>query len=105
MKKRFLFIVIILTILTNVFSEIKWQAAEKDNENGITAYAVCNTREEVLQVTHWNSLDPYFKSYITEEDEATQDFYLIIFMNIGTIVYEYHKGTNVVGYYVKTIFE
>ena len=105
MKKKIAFIVIFLTICINVFSEIRWLDAEEGNEDGITAYAVCTTKKEVLEVTHWEDLDSHFISYNQEKEAATQDFYLVVFMRLGTIVFEYHKGTKMAGYYVKTIFE
>ena len=104
MKKRIAFIVILLTICLNAFCEIKWLDA-KENDDGITAYALCSTEEEVLQVTHWKDLESHFISYTKEEEAAKQDMYLVVFMNLGTVVYEYHKGTKMAAYYVKTIFE
>lgn len=104
MKRKILFIVLFLTFCLNAFSEIRWLDA-KDNDQGITAYAACSTEEEVLQITHWKDLSSHFMSYSKETEVAKQDMYLVIFMNLGTIVYEYHKGTKIAGYYVKTIFE
>ena len=104
MKKRIAFIVILLTICLNAFCEIKWADAE-ENDDGITAYAVCTTKEEVLEITHWDDLNSHFISYQQDKTISNQDFYLVVFMRLGTIVYEYHKGTKTVGYYVKTIFE
>lgn len=104
MKKRLLFIVLVLAICINAFSEIKWADAE-ENEDGVTAYAVCTKKEEVLEITHWKDLDSHFISYTQDKTASDRDFYLVVFMNLGTIVYEYHKGTKTVGYYVKTIFE
>lgn len=104
MKKRISFIVIFLIICFYAFSEIRWADAE-ENEEGITAYASCTTKEEVLEVTHWEDLNSHFISYTKDEKEAEQDLYLVIFMRLGTIVYEYHKGTKMISYYCKTIFE
>lgn len=103
--KKFLFVALFMAICFSAFCEIKWLDAEEGNEDGITAYAVCTTKKEVLEVTHWEDLDSHFISYNQEKEAATQDFYLVVFMRLGTIVFEYHKGTKMAGYYVKTIFE
>ena len=66
---------------------------------------MCSTEEEVLQVTHWKDLESHFISYSQDKEAAVTDYYLVVFMKIGTVVYEYHKGSKTVGYYVKTIFE
>lgn len=102
--KRFLILTCLLLACNLLFSEIKWVDAE-ENDEGITAYAVCTTKKEVLEITHWKDLDSHFISYSQDKNASNQDFYLVIFMRLGTIVYEYHKGTKVVGYYCKTIFE
>lgn len=104
MKRKILFIVLFLTFCLNAFSEIRWKDADK-NEDGVTAYAVCDTKSEVLEVTHWNDLNSHFISYQQNDYVSNKDFYLVVFMSVGTIVYEYRKGTKSVGYYVKTIFE
>ena len=102
--KRFLILICLLFACNLLFCEIKWLDA-KENDDGITAYALCSTEEEVLQVTHWKDLESHFISYTKEEEVAKQDIYLVVFMNLGTVVYEYHKGTKMAAYYVKTIFE
>jgi hypothetical protein len=102
--KRFLILTCLLFACNLLFCEIKWLDA-KENDDGITAYALCSTEEEVLQVTHWKDLESHFISYTKEEEAAKQDMYLVVFMNLGTVVYEYHKGTKMAAYYVKTIFE
>ena len=102
--KRFLILTCLLLACNLLSSEIKWADAE-ENDEGITAYAVCTTKKEVLEITHWKDLDSHFISYSQDKNASNQDFYLVIFMRLGTIVYEYHKGTKVVGYYCKTIFE
>lgn len=102
--KRFLILICLLFACNLLFCEIKWLDA-KENDDGITAYALCSTEEEVLQVTHWKDLESHFISYTKEEEAAKQDMYLVVFMNLGTVVYEYHKGTKMAAYYVKTIFE
>jgi hypothetical protein len=104
MKKRIIFIALFMAVYFNAFCEIRWADAE-ENDEGITAYASCTTKEEVLEVTHWDDLNSHFISYTQDKEPAKQDLYLVIFMRLGTIVYEYHKGTKTVGYYVKTIFE
>lgn len=105
MKKRIVLIALFFTICFNAFSEIKWIDAKEDNEEGITACAVCTTKEEVLEVTHWKDLNSYFISYTQEKEPAQADYYIVVFMRLGTLVYEYHKGTKMCGYYCKTIFE
>lgn len=105
MKKRIAFIVILLTICLNAFCEIKWLDVQEDNEEGITAAALCDTEEEVLKVTHWKDLESHFISYSQDKDAAGADVYLVVFMRVGTVVYEYHKGSKAVGCYMKTIFE
>ena len=102
--KKVSLIFLLLLFCFNLFSEITWQDAE-ENEDGITAYAVCTTKKEVLEVTHWEDLDSHFISYTKNDVVSNSDFYLVIFMNIGTIVYEYRKGSKSIGYYIKTIFE
>ena len=102
--KRFLILICLLFACNLLFCEIKWLDA-KENDDGITAYALCSTEEEVLQVTHWKDLESHFISYTKEEEAAKQNMYLVVFMNLGTVVYEYHKGTKMAAYYVKTIFE
>ncbi len=102
--KKFLILTCLLFACNLLFCEIKWLDA-KENDDGITAYALCSTEEEVLQVTHWKDLESHFISYTKEEEAAKQDMYLVVFMNLGTVVYEYHKGTKMAAYYVKTIFE
>ena len=102
--KKVSLIFLLLLFCFNLFSEITWQDAE-ENDEGITAYAVCTTKKEVLEITHWKDLDPYFISYTKNDVVSNSDFYLVIFMNIGTIVYEYRKGSKSIGYYIKTIFE
>lgn len=102
--KKVSLIFLLLLFCFNLFSEITWQDAE-ENEDGITAYAVCTTKKEVLEITHWKDLDTYFVSYTKNDVISNSDFYLVIFMNIGTIVYEYRKGSKSIGYYIKTIFE
>ena len=102
--KKVSLIFLLLLFCFNLFSEITWQDAE-ENEDGITAYAVCTTKKEVLEITHWKDLDPHFVSYTKNNVVSNSDFYLVIFMNIGTIVYEYRKGSKSIGYYIKTIFE
>ena len=102
--KRFIVLICLLFACNLLFCEIKWLDA-KENDDGITAYALCSTEEEVLQVTHWKDLESHFISYTKEEEVAKQDIYLVVFMNLGTVVYEYHKGTKMAAYYVKTIFE
>ena len=102
--KRFIVLTCLLFACNLLFCEIKWLDA-KENDDGITAYALCSTEEEVLQVTHWKDLESHFISYTKEEEVAKQDIYLVVFMNLGTVVYEYHKGTKMAAYYVKTIFE
>lgn len=102
--KKFLILTCLLFACNLLFCEIKWLDA-KENNDGITAYALCSTEEEVLQVTHWKDLESHFISYTKEEEAAKQDMYLVVFMNLGTVVYEYHKGTKMAAYYVKTIFE
>lgn len=102
--KKVSLIFLLLLFCFNLFSEITWQDAE-ENEDGITAYAVCTTKKEVLEVTHWEDLDSHFISYTKNNVVSNSDFYLVIFMNIGTIVYEYRKGSKSIGYYIKTIFE
>jgi hypothetical protein len=102
--KRFIVLTCLLFACNLLFCEIKWLDA-KENDDGITAYALCSTEEEVLQVTHWKDLESHFISYTKEEEAAKQDMYLVVFMNLGTVVYEYHKGTKMAAYYVKTIFE
>ena len=104
MKKRLSFIVIFLTFCFYTFSEIRWIDPE-ENDEGITAYAVCTTKEDVLEITHWDDLKSHFISYQQDKNVSEHDFYLVVFMRLGTIVYEYHKGTKAVGYYCKTIFE
>ena len=102
--KRFIVLTCLLFACNLLFCEIKWLDA-KENDDGITAYAVCTTKEEVLEITHWDDLNSHFISYQQDKTVSNQDFYLVVFMRLGTIVYEYHKGTKTVGYYVKTIFE
>ena len=102
--KRFLILTCLLLVCNLLFSEIRWADAE-ENDDGITAYAVCTTKEEVLEITHWDDLNSHFISYQQDKTVSNQDLYLVVFMRLGTIVYEYHKGTKTVGYYVKTIFE
>lgn len=105
MKKKIIFTVIFLTICFNAFCKIQWLDIEEDNEEGITAAALCLTEEEVLKVSHWKELESHFISYSQDKEAAAADYYLVVFMKIGTVVYEYHKGSKTVGYYVKTIFE
>ena len=102
--KRFIILICLLLACNLLFSEIRWADAE-ENDDGITAYAVCTTKEEVLEITHWDDLNSHFISYQQDKTVSNKDFYLVVFMRLGTIVYEYHKGTKTVGYYVKTIFE
>ena len=103
--KRLSILICLLLACNLLFAEIQWQDVDKDNENGITAMALCDTEEEVLKVTHWTSLKPYFKSYLSNDVPVQQTAYLVIFMNLGTVVYEFHKGSKAYGYYMKTIFE
>ena len=103
MKRKLLFIVIILTICFCAFSEIHWLDMS-DNED-VNAAAICYTKKEVLEVTHWKDLDSHFHSYLKADKASEDDYFLIMFIDLGTCVYEYHKGTKAVGYYFKTIFE
>ena len=104
MKKLF-FVALFMAMCFSAFCEIKWLDVKEDNEEGITAGAVCTTEEEVLKITHWKDLSSHFISYSQDKEASGADVYVVVFMKLGTIVYEYHKGSKAVGYYVKTIFE
>ena len=103
--KRFLILICLLLACNLLFAEIQWLDIKEDNEDGITAAAICYTEAEVLKITHWKDLESHFISYSQEKNMSNTDFYLVVFMKVGTVVYEYHKGTKTVGYYMKTIFE
>ena len=102
--KRLLIFICLLFACYLIFAEIKRKDAEK-NDDGITSYATCTTKKEVLEVTHWKDLDSYFISYTIDPKPSEYDVYLVIFMNLGTMVYEYHKGSKSVACYCKTILE
>lgn len=107
MKKILIFILLTFVSFLS-FAKTSWlDVSEEQKEKGVTAIAMCTTKEETLKIAHIENLEPYFKYYTNYETKNNNDFsiYLVLFSTLGMNIMEFQPHSNAVAVYIKTIFE